>query len=108
MNPRPRFSVILAPEALQHIKALERRHHRMILDKLDEQLSYEPHVETRNRKPLEGSTLFGEGAWELRFGPDNCFRAFYGFDLEALLVEVFAIGLKEGSRLFIGGKEVIL
>ena len=108
MNPRPEFNVVLAPEALQQIKALERRHHSLIFDKIDEQLLHEPHVQTRNRKPLEGFTLYGKGAWELRFGSDNCFRVFYGFDVEELSVEVFAVGIKQGSRLFIGGKEIVL
>jgi mRNA-degrading endonuclease RelE of RelBE toxin-antitoxin system len=49
-----------------------------------------------------------EAEWELRFGPDNRFRVFYDIDMETRRVYILAIGVKEESRLFIGGKEVDL
>ena len=44
--------------------------------------------------------------WELRLGPDNCFRVFYRVDTAAREVDILAIGVKDGNRLFIGGEEV--
>jgi hypothetical protein len=44
----------------------------------------------------------------LRFGPDNRFRAFYEIDHESRKVYILALGLKERSRLLIGGEEVKL
>ena len=57
-----------------------------------------------NRKPLEEPASFG-ATWELRFGPKNSFRVFYDVNHEEKAVSVLAIGVKEGSRLFIGGQE---
>ena len=64
----------------------------------------EPDVETRNRKPLQSATGPG-GKWELRLGPGNRFRVLYRLD-EAGCVRVLAVGVKEGNRLLIGGKEI--
>jgi mRNA-degrading endonuclease RelE of RelBE toxin-antitoxin system len=49
-----------------------------------------------------------EAEWELRFGPDNKFRVFYDINIESHEVYILAIGVKEGNRLLIGGKEVKL
>jgi len=58
---------------------------------------------TRNRKALTLPAPFG-AHWELRFGPQNRFRAFYR--LEGAAVVVLAVGRKERGRLWIGGEEV--
>jgi hypothetical protein len=46
--------------------------------------------------------------WEIRFGPDNCFRVPYGIDDDKREVEIQAIGVKDGNRLLVAGKEVAL
>jgi hypothetical protein len=46
--------------------------------------------------------------WEIRFGPDNCFRVLYGIDEERHEVQIQAIGVKEGNRLLVAGGEVEL
>ena len=103
--PRPaRFALIFAPESLDHLDAIERKYHHLIEQAIDEQLSYTPTRETRNRKPLEQPAPFGT-AWELRFGPNNRFRVFYEVDMAERVVWVLAIGVKEGSRLFVSGEE---
>ena len=38
-------------------------------------------------------------------GPDNRFRVFYDVDAAAQAVQVLAIGVKDRSRLLIGGEE---
>jgi hypothetical protein len=65
------------------------------------------HKETRNRKPLWQPAPF-EATWEIRFGPNNSFRVLYGIDEEHREVEIQAIGVKEGNRLLVAGKEVEL
>ncbi|MEK6285367.1 MAG: type II toxin-antitoxin system RelE/ParE family toxin [Acidobacteriota bacterium] len=107
MPRRLKFELIFAPETVDHLDAIERKYHGLIERTLDEQLSYTPEKETRNRKPLEPPAPF-EATWELRFGPKNRFRVFYEVDLEDSTVDVLAIGVKEGNRLFIGGKEILL
>jgi len=68
-------------------------------------LQFQPDVETRNRKPLRRPVVFG-AKWEIRFGSDNRFRAFYRVDYDNEQVVLLAIGEKIGNGLFIGGEEV--
>jgi hypothetical protein len=49
-----------------------------------------------------------EATWEIRFGPNNCFRVLYGIDEENREVQIQAIGVKEGNRLQIAGEAVEL
>jgi mRNA-degrading endonuclease RelE of RelBE toxin-antitoxin system len=74
----------------------------LIVDAIDDQLIYEPHLETRNRKLLESNPL---GAWELRIGR---YRVFYDVDTVARLVLVKAVGWKEHNILYIRGKAYVL
>jgi hypothetical protein len=101
---KKRFEIIYDAEVAIHLAAIERKHHSLIKRTIEQQVSYEPDIETRNRKPLVRPSALGE-AWELRFGPDNRFRVFYQFDLEAGQVFILAIGVKKGNRLFIGKEE---
>jgi mRNA-degrading endonuclease RelE of RelBE toxin-antitoxin system len=104
MARRPQFVLIFAPEAVDHLSAIERKHHRLIQRTIDEQLSFTPENETRNRKPLEPPAPF-DATWELRCGPRNCFRVFYDVEASQQRVRVLAIGVKESNRLLIGGEE---
>jgi hypothetical protein len=45
--------------------------------------------------------------WEIRFGPDNRFRVLYDIDEENRAVQIIAVGEKDGSRLIVGGEEVL-
>lgn len=87
-----------------HLAAIKREYYSLIKRTIEQQLMHEPHVETRNRKPLKRSSTLG-GAWELRFVPDNRFRVFNKFDFETFQVFILAIGIKEGNILKVGGKE---
>jgi mRNA-degrading endonuclease RelE of RelBE toxin-antitoxin system len=62
-----------------------------ILDRIDEQLTFQPTVETRNRKPLIGLVPpwdHVEPVWELRIGE---YRVFYDVADEVLKVIVRAV-----------------
>ncbi len=99
-----KFSLVFAPEAIEHLDAIERKYHRLIRETIDKQLTRTPEQTTRNRKPLEQPTTFGT-AWELRFGPNNRYRVFYEVDVIERTVHVLAIGVKARERLFVGGEE---
>jgi mRNA-degrading endonuclease RelE of RelBE toxin-antitoxin system len=101
------FSLLFDPKVRQHLRAIEAKYHSLIRKTLEEQLLFEPELETRNRKPLLRPVALG-ATWELRFGPDNRFRILYTVDLERREVQILAVGIKERNRLFIGGKEVKL
>jgi mRNA-degrading endonuclease RelE of RelBE toxin-antitoxin system len=99
-----KFELGFAPEVIEHLAAIERKHHPLIRARLDEHLTHTPDQETRNRKPVEQPAPFG-ATWELRFGPGNRFRVFYEVDPNERVVWILAIGVKERERLFIGGEE---
>jgi mRNA-degrading endonuclease RelE of RelBE toxin-antitoxin system len=101
------FALAFDPEVRQHLRAIEAKYHSLIQATIQEQLSLLPESETRNRKPLERPTTLG-ATWELRFGPDNRFRVLYSVQQEPREVQVLAIGVKDGNRVFIGGEEVEL
>src|SRR3972149_752423 len=105
MKRRPKFALDYAPEVYEHLDSIESKYHRLIAGTIKEQLSHTPEVKTKNRKPLEEPTSFG-ATWELRFGPRNSFRVFYEVDNAEKVVTILAIGVKEGSRLLMGGEEV--
>jgi mRNA-degrading endonuclease RelE of RelBE toxin-antitoxin system len=104
MGRRPPFTLAFAPEALEHLDQIERKHHRVLEDALNEQLSHTPLRETRNRKPLHQPAPF-DATWELRCGPDNRYRVFYEVNPDERIVSILAIGVKQRNRLIIGGEE---
>ncbi len=91
----------------RHLRAIEAKHHSLIREEIEEQLQFEPGKETRNRKPLRQPAPF-DATWEIRFGPDNCFRVLYGIDEDKREVQIQAIGVKDGNRLLVAGEEVEL
>jgi hypothetical protein len=104
MNPLRPFELIYPPIIKVHLKTIEPKYYPLISESLKEQLQYQPDIETRNRKPLKRPITFG-AQWEVRFGPGNIFRAFYKVNREAYQVEILAIGIKKGNRLYVGGQE---
>ncbi|MFO1433822.1 MAG: type II toxin-antitoxin system RelE/ParE family toxin [Candidatus Competibacteraceae bacterium] len=107
MESKQSYKLIYAPAVRQHLQAIEAKYYSLIRKTIEEQLSHEPDVETRNRKPLSRPIL-SEATWEIRFGPDNRFRVFYDINPEQKTVFILAIGIKLGNRLFIGNQEILL
>ena len=100
---RVRYRIEYAPETEAHLKALTRRDAATVLSRVQAQLSREPAVATRNRKPLETNPL---APWELRVGHLRVY-----FDIEEVperIVKIRAVGVKDRSRVLIGGEEVKL
>jgi mRNA-degrading endonuclease RelE of RelBE toxin-antitoxin system len=71
-----------------------------VLDSVDQQLTHEPNVETRNRKLMRANPV---APWELRVGD---IRVYY--DVGEDVVVVVAIGVKRRNQVYIGGKAVNL
>ena len=101
------YDISYDPATKKHLRAIEVKYHSLIRAEIEEQLKIEPAKETRNRKPLRQPAPF-EATWEMRFGPKNCFRVLYGIDEEKREVQIQAIGVKKGNRLFVAGEEVEL
>lgn len=107
MARRQPYTLIYARGIIKHLKSIDAKYDSLIRQNIEEQLQFEPSVETKNRKPLRQPAPFA-AQWEICFGPDNRFRVLYDIDAENHAVEIVAIGEKEGNRLIVGGEEVEL
>jgi mRNA-degrading endonuclease RelE of RelBE toxin-antitoxin system len=96
------FEIEFTSDAVDDLKAFRKAEQQMIFDQIDNQLVYEPMVDTRNRKKLRPNDV---AEYELRIGR---FRVFYDVDEKVKMVKIEAVGHKRGSRLFIRGKEYAL
>lgn len=79
MGKEPHFRLVYASLVSDHIRSIDRKHHSLICQTIQQQLTHEPLAETRNRKPLQRPVEFG-ATWEIRFGPHNRFHVFYDVD----------------------------
>ena len=107
MSRGPAFTLIFAPEVIDHLRAIDRKYHNLIRETIAQQLSHTPFELTRNRKPLEQPAPFA-ATWELRFGTNNRFRVFYEIDTAEQMMLILAIGVKDREKLIVGGEEVEL
>lgn len=101
-NPLP-YAIEYSSEAEEHLQILTKRQQKTVLDEVDEQLTHQPTVETRNRKPMRPNPV---APWELRIGH---LRVYYDVHEEPRqLVIVLAVGVKERDRVRIGGRIIEL
>jgi mRNA-degrading endonuclease RelE of RelBE toxin-antitoxin system len=107
MVNRRAYALLYTHAVKEHLRAIDPKYYSLIRDKIQEQLEFEPAVETRNRKPLRQPAAY-TADWEIRFGPDNRVRVLYDVDPEAFEVHILAVGEKKGSRLWFGKEKVDL
>ena len=93
------FAIELAQSAEGELSQLRAFDHRRVLEAIEQQLSDQPNVETRNRKCL-GDAMTADfeyvpPLWELRIGE---YRAFYEVDGAMLVVVVHAIRKKPPDK----------
>jgi mRNA-degrading endonuclease RelE of RelBE toxin-antitoxin system len=84
---------------LSYYTAFERK---AIVSEIRDQLTYQPLIETRNRKPLRDNPI---APWELRV---DKYRVFYEVDEHGRSVNIVAVGHKDHEALLIRGKKVAL
>jgi mRNA-degrading endonuclease RelE of RelBE toxin-antitoxin system len=95
------YRIEYSRDAEEHLRMLTVRQQAIVLDTVDEQLSYQPTAETRNRKPMRPNPL---APWELRIGT---LRVYYDVEHDPEdVVLVRAIGVKDRNRIRVG-REVI-
>jgi mRNA-degrading endonuclease RelE of RelBE toxin-antitoxin system len=104
MTPLLHYSIVFHSKVKQHLRFIDKKFHSEIQREIEEQLSFEPDLKTRNRKPLNKVSIL-DSEWELRCGPNNQFRIFYKVYPKEHVVNIVAIGEKHGNRLLIGGVE---
>ena len=105
MAGRRPYTLIYPPAVNEHMGSIAAKYHGLIRETIEEQLLFEPGVETRNRKPLRQPAVFSAG-WEIRFGAGNRFRVLYDIDEAAHEVYILAIGEKERDRLLVAGEDM--
>ncbi len=93
------YQIEYTQNALNDLKWFEKHEQKVIVQAIDTQLSYEPTVPTRNRKPMRPNPL---GAWELRVGE---FRVLYDVSETVQIVEIERIGQKRGNQFFFRGNQ---
>jgi mRNA-degrading endonuclease RelE of RelBE toxin-antitoxin system len=97
------YRIEYSPATDEHLGVLTARQRSVVFDAVDEQLTHEPAVETRNRKPMRPNP---SAPWELRIGE---LRVYYESMEDPEAVEtILAIGIKERERILIAGKEIKL
>jgi mRNA-degrading endonuclease RelE of RelBE toxin-antitoxin system len=93
------YRIEYSPESEAHLQALTARQQAIVLDTVDEQLMYQPTVETKNRKPMRPNPL---APWELRIGD---LRVYYDVEAEPeAVVYINAVGIKERNQVRIAGE----
>ena len=99
--PALRYRVEYSSEVIGHLRVLTTRQQVTVLGQVDTQLAHQPHVETRNRKPMRPNPV---APWELRIGE---FRVYYQVrDNPERIVQVLAVGIKRRDQVWIGGRAV--
>jgi mRNA-degrading endonuclease RelE of RelBE toxin-antitoxin system len=97
------YLIEYSPEVEGHLRGLTARQRATVFDAIDQQLTHQPSVETRNRKPMRPNPV---APWELRIGN---LRVYYDIEEEPdRRVTIMAIGVKDRNRVRIGGEEVEL
>ncbi|MGH8070242.1 MAG: type II toxin-antitoxin system RelE family toxin [Candidatus Entotheonellia bacterium] len=96
------YRIVYSADIREHGRSLTARQRSIVLDSIDEQLTHEPTIETQNRKEMRPNPL---ASWELRIGD---LRVYHDVAEDPQTVTVVAIGIKQGNRVFIGGREVSL
>ncbi len=93
------YDIEFSDTANQDLKWFRKYEQKIILDGIDDNLKYEPNVETRNRKHLRPNET---AEWELRLGD---YRVIYDVYEVVRIVSIEAVGLKIGNVYRFGGKE---
>ena len=97
------YRIEYAQKSEGHLRLLTARQRALIFDRIRQQLSYQPTVETKNRKPMRPNPL---APWELRVGG---FRVYYqAQDTPERVVQVLAVGIKRHDQVWIGDRRVEL
>jgi mRNA-degrading endonuclease RelE of RelBE toxin-antitoxin system len=81
------------------LRYLTARQQAIVLDAVDDQLIYQPTVETKNRKLMRPNPI---APWELRIGD---LRVYYDVEEEPeAVVYINAVGVKERNQVYIAGE----
>lgn len=94
------FSVKFTDAAKDDFGYFPKSQQKLILDEAAKQLTYQPEVETKNRKKLRENPL---ASYELQL---DAIRVFYNIYAVEQMVDIVAVGRKEHNELYIKGRKV--
>lgn len=95
------YRIEYAQKSESHLRLLTARQQSLIFHHVREQMSHQPTVETRNRKPMRPNPV---APWELRVRE---FRVYYQVqDNPERIVQVLAVGIKRRNQVWIGDRRV--
>ena len=93
------FTIEYSSQAIDDLRWFKRHEQATIVDGIEQHLSYEPHIETRNRKPLRSNVI---ADWELRLGE---FRVLYTVNVQVQIVEIQRVAEKRRNAFFFRGRK---
>ena len=93
------FTIEYTEQAIADLSWFKKYEQNEILNGIDQQLRYEPTVETRNRKRLRPNA---SADWELRLSD---VRVLYNVDDQVQIVEIQRIGEKRRNAFFFQGRK---
>ena len=102
MSKRAPFQVVYHEFVAECLEWVESRDLRRIRVTIEEQLSWEPLEQTRNRRKMR-EEAFGRDSWELRLDP---YRVIYEADADERIVTILAVGVKKREKFLVAGKEL--
>ena len=103
MNRPLPYEIEFAAAVEEHLQSLSVRQRGIVFDGIEQHLTHQPALETRNRKPMRPNPL---AAWELRLGD---LRVYYRFvDEPNKIVQIAAVGVKKREQIWVGGEKVDL
>jgi mRNA-degrading endonuclease RelE of RelBE toxin-antitoxin system len=110
MSDPPPYTIEYAGSTRDHLRTIDAKYYTLIRQTIEQQVTHEPNLPTRNRKPLKRPIVFAdeEATWELRFDPSNSFRVYYSVDDDDHIVFILAVGIKRNNRVFIANEELPL
>jgi len=91
------YNIEFSTEAIEDLKSFRKFEQKIILTEIEDQLQYEPTIETRNRFRMQPNDA---AEWELRV---DRFRVFYNVEQDVQIVSIEVIGFKRGNQLFVRG-----
>lgn len=97
------YRIAYSPAALVHPRSLTKPQQGATLDGVAAQLTDQPGIETRNRKPMRPNPV---APWELRLGD---LRVYYETEHSpAAVVTILAVDIKIRNVVFIGNEAIEL
>ena len=97
------YNIEFAESVKGHLEGLTANQRATVLTRIEAQLTDQPLVETRNRKPLRPNPV---APWALRVGQ---MRVFYDVsEGPPATVRILAVGVKDRNLVRIGGEEIRL